>query len=61
MAERPCHEDDVRLPLDLLDGNRPRELVQKTGGVDEEALKCHSLGADLERDAFDRVEGLGVS
>jgi hypothetical protein len=58
LDESPGHEDDVRLPLDLLDGNGPGELVEQAGGVDEEGLEGHALGADLERDAFDRVEGL---
>lgn len=54
----PDHEDDVGLPLNLFDGNRPGELVEKTGCVDKGRLDGHSLCSDLKGDDLDRVQTL---
>jgi hypothetical protein len=51
-------EDDVGLPFDALDSDGPGELVHQAGSIDGEALECHSLGSDVEVDAFHGVEGL---
>jgi hypothetical protein len=54
----PDNKDNVSLPLDLGEGNRPRELVEHAAGVDGEGGEGHSLGAHLEREHFDGVQGL---
>jgi hypothetical protein len=51
-------EDDVGLPFNALDSDGPCELVHQTRGIDGEALKRHSLGSDVEVDAFHGVQGL---
>src|SRR5690606_38304563 len=35
-------EDEVSLPLDLLKGNGPSELVEETGGVNSEGGEGHT-------------------
>lgn len=54
----PHHEDDVGLPLDLGEGDRPGELVEHAAGVDGEGGEGHALGAHLEGENFDGVQGL---
>ena len=54
----PDDEDDVALPLDLLDGDRPGELIDQASGVDEETLERHTLGTDLVAEHLDGVQGL---
>ena len=58
LDEAPHDEDYVALPLDLLDGNGPRKLVHQAGGVDEEGLERHTLGAEFEAEHLDRVQSL---
>ena len=54
----PHNEDNVSLPLDLRESNRPGELVEHAAGVDGQGRESHSLGAHLEGEDFDGVEGL---
>jgi hypothetical protein len=54
----PHHENNVSLPLDLGESNRPGELVEHAAGVDGQGREGHSLGAHLEGEDFDGVEGL---
>lgn len=35
LGKGPDNEDDIGLPLDLLDGNRPSKLVEEAGSVDK--------------------------
>lgn len=58
LSSTPNNEDDVGLPLNVLDGDGPGELVQETGTVDEKGLEGHTLGTNLEGDTFDGVESL---
>lgn len=58
LDQTPDDEDDVSLPLDLLEGNWPGELVEKTGGVDGKGGESHTLSTLLEGQDFDWVESL---
>jgi len=51
-------EDNVDLPLDLLEGNGPGELVDQARRVDEETLERHTLGTDLIAEDLHGVKGL---
>lgn len=55
---RQSNEDDVRLPLELLDRHRPGELVGDTSNVGEDTLESHPLGTDFKVDDLDRVQRL---
>jgi len=54
----PDDEDDVGLPLDLLESDGPRELAHHAAGVDGERGEGHALGTHLEGEDFDGVQGL---
>src|SRR5690606_20567921 len=58
LDETPDDEDDVGLPLDLLKGNWPGELVEETSSVDSEGGESHTLGTLLEGENLDWVESL---
>ena len=52
------NEDDVCLPLELLDRHRPGKLVGDTSDVGEHTLESHTLGSDFKVDDLDRVQSL---
>ena len=54
----PDGEDDIGPPANLLHGDGPGELVEKTSSVDSQVGKGHTLGTHLKGKNLDRVEGL---
>lgn len=54
----PDREDDVELPLDVLQSNGVRKLVDHHGDGEGQVRESHSLGADLEREHLNRVQSL---
>jgi hypothetical protein len=54
----PDCEDDVRVPPDFLHGYWPCELVEQTSSCDRKTREAHSLGAHLEGEDLDGVQGL---
>lgn len=54
----PNNKDDVSLPLDVSQSDRPSELVEHAARVDRQGRKGHSFRAHLEREHFDRVQCL---
>lgn len=58
LDETPDHENEVALPLDVLQSNGEAELVDKRADADEQAGEGHALGTHLEGEDFDGVESL---
>lgn len=58
LSRAPDNEDDIGLPSNVLEGDRPCKLVEKTAGVDSQTGECHSLGSHLKGKDLNRVEGL---
>jgi hypothetical protein len=54
----PDGEDNIRAPSDLLQGNRPCELVQETSSGNGEARETHTLCTHFEREDFNGIQGL---
>jgi hypothetical protein len=58
LSSTPYDEDDICLPSNLLQRNRPGIGVDEASGIDKKRLKCHALGADLEGQILDWVQRL---
>lgn len=58
LDQTPDHEDDVGLPLDLLQGDGETELVDERTDGGEHVREGHSLSAHLEGEHLDGVKGL---
>jgi hypothetical protein len=58
LHEIPDDENDVSLPLDVLESHGPRELTEHATGVDGKGGEGHALGTHLEGEDLDGVQGL---
>ena len=54
----PDHEHNIQFPLDVLQRNWVRELVDQHGRGEGEVGERHALGAHLEGEDFDGVQRL---
>ena len=54
----PDHEHNIQFPLDVLQRNWVRELVDQHGRGEGEVGERHALGAHLEGEDLDGVQGL---
>lgn len=54
----PDDEDDVELPLDVLQGDGVSELVDQHGSGKRQIREGHALSAHLEGQDFDGVKSL---
>ena len=54
----PDDEDNVELPLDVLESDRVRELVDQHGRCEGQVRESHALGTHLEGKDLDRVQSL---
>lgn len=58
LDETPDHEDNVCLPLDVLESDWESELVDESTTGDEKVREGHSLGTHFEGEDLDGVESL---
>lgn len=58
LSSAPDDEDDISLPSDALERDRPGELVQETTSVDRQTGEGHTLGTHLEGKNLDWEESL---
>lgn len=58
LSRAPDDEDDISLPSDALQRDRPGELVEEPTSVDRQTGEGHTLGTHLEGKNLDWKESL---
>lgn len=54
----PNNEDDISLPADGFQGDRPSELVEQTTSVNSQGGKGHALRTHFEGEDLDGIQSL---